>query len=368
MCKDEVVIEVPWKYMWSVDYILARTDILEDEVAKRIKQLRDKNEEFKLTMLNDKIVLALGVLHCHYNTIKKRSTPIDRNPQQEAEEEVIDWSVWIDSLPKEYSTLPLCWPLSRLMAAKEILPSALWESALKIQGMMKNIYLFLFQNDLLPADDAEEIVREKFYWSYASVQTRSWRHPQVGIVMIPFGDMFNHHDEACGVHFEDANPTSSFGMSLKASRGIKAGEEVFANYGPRSDEKVLFSYGYVPESNRYNFLPLKETSSGGMEQASQKALPGITASGSLNQACYQHCLAMLLAESPGLKPELLAIMNLLKTTLESLLKDYEQRTTTDNSDPYLSPCILLVKKRRVMISTALEFVTKQLSNISTGGS
>ena len=98
--------------------------------------------------------------------------------------------------------------------------------------------------------------------------------------MIPFGDMFNHHDEACGVHFGDQMPVSSIGMSLKASRDIKAGEEVFANYGPRrfifsygipfpaslilfvSDEKTLFSYGYVPETNKYNFLPLKETNDG----------------------------------------------------------------------------------------------------------
>jgi len=103
-----------------------------------------------------------------------------------------------------------------------------------------------------------------------------------GIVMIPFGDMLNHHDEACGVHFGEVMPLSTIGMSLRASRDIATGEEVYANYGPRryaiirsctavmkgiystyqSDEKTLFSYGYVPDANKFNFLPLNETNEG----------------------------------------------------------------------------------------------------------
>ena len=108
------------------------SDILDTEVVERIKELREKNPEFKATMLNDKIVLALGVLHCcirhiSSNTMTKHSAT---SPNVSG---AVDWSVWIESLPKEYSTLPICWPLSRLLAAKEILPSPLWESVLKTQ-------------------------------------------------------------------------------------------------------------------------------------------------------------------------------------------------------------------------------------------
>jgi len=107
-------------------------EILSLETVKRIKELRDQHPEYKETMLNDKVILSLGVLHCFFRS--SHNNP-EKTSQSDATtttaNNATDWSLWIDSLPKEYSTLPITWSVSRFLAAKEILPPVLWESALK---------------------------------------------------------------------------------------------------------------------------------------------------------------------------------------------------------------------------------------------
>ncbi|CAF9931011.1 MAG: hypothetical protein HETSPECPRED_007771 [Heterodermia speciosa] len=73
------------------------------------------------------------------------------------------------------------------------------------------------------------------------------------LAMCPFADLFNHADEGCDVAFDDIDYT------VTANRAYEPGEEVFVSYGSHSNDFLLVEYGFVLDSNRWDYVPIHDT-------------------------------------------------------------------------------------------------------------
>lgn len=88
---------------------------------------------------------------------------------------------------------------------------------------------------------SDRMTYEALRWAWYCIKTRTWHDLQV-----PWVDMFNHAPRA-------ALPSRSDNVfSAKAEKDYGVGEEVFISYGPKSNEGLWETYGFLLDENPYN--------------------------------------------------------------------------------------------------------------------
>ncbi|GAQ86851.1 hypothetical protein KFL_003160040 [Klebsormidium nitens] len=106
-----------------------------------------------------------------------------------------------------------------------------------------------------------------FKWAFAIVLSRTFETRvllggsedgalSAMIMMLPFADMINHspHNQLVW-QLDDGGQR----FEMTATRDIAKGEEVFTTYGSKTNEQWLLYYGYVPEDNPADRMPLFDT-------------------------------------------------------------------------------------------------------------
>ena len=74
------------------------------------------------------------------------------------------------------------------------------------------------------------------------------------IALAPFLDMLNHKD---GVEIQAGFCQKTKCYRIKSTQNVLRGQEVFINYGPHDNDRLLIDYGFVLEKNDNNKVPLK---------------------------------------------------------------------------------------------------------------
>ena len=69
--------------------------------------------------------------------------------------------------------------------------------------------------------------------------------------LCPYFDMINHSVENCNAKYYY---TVNFGMTVRATRDILAGDQIFISYSNRSDDDLFMGYGFCqsPGSNKHS--------------------------------------------------------------------------------------------------------------------
>ncbi|KAL8640475.1 MAG: hypothetical protein Q9228_002616 [Teloschistes exilis] len=101
--------------------------------------------------------------------------------------------------------------------------------------------------DLFPLD---KFTIEDYKWALSIVWSRGMDFvlPDGNSIRLlaPFADMLNHSSEVKQCHVYDA---SSGSLSVLAGKDYNAGDQVFINYGPVPNNRLLRLYGFVLSSN-----------------------------------------------------------------------------------------------------------------------
>ncbi|EFY90674.1 putative histone-lysine N-methyltransferase [Metarhizium acridum CQMa 102] len=101
--------------------------------------------------------------------------------------------------------------------------------------------------DLFPLD---KFTVEDYKWALCTVWSRAMDFvlPDGKSIRLlaPFADMLNHSSEAKQCHVYDA---SSGNLSVLAGKDYEAGDQVFINYGPMPNNRLLRLYGFVVPGN-----------------------------------------------------------------------------------------------------------------------
>jgi len=74
------------------------------------------------------------------------------------------------------------------------------------------------------------------------------------VSMVPFADMLNHDIQKFQTKwfYDDARQ----GFCIQANDNIPRGDQIYLNYGAKSNANFLMSYGFLDESNKDNFAAI----------------------------------------------------------------------------------------------------------------
>ncbi|KAL6942395.1 hypothetical protein ACO0QE_003570 [Hanseniaspora vineae] len=105
-----------------------------------------------------------------------------------------------------------------------------------------------------------------YIWAYTIVTSRSFPeyvvNPDVTdksrCVLVPFVDLLNHNPSA-RVEWSNTQTRANHvnGFNVKCESTFSRGDEIFNNYGIKSNEELLFGYGFVIENNTADYFSLK---------------------------------------------------------------------------------------------------------------
>ena len=155
------------------------------------------------------------------------------------------------------------------------------------EGKMEMIAMFHRARPLLAALGLSRVSLNRFAWAMAVVNSRAFDLPGLtGSALVPFADVFNHHSIAPserktfrekgaekqtfgwgGLHDETYTERGSVSVSGTRSGGSQTfsvyadqdyarGDEVFIEYGSKSNLELVSSYGFVLPANIYESIGL----------------------------------------------------------------------------------------------------------------
>ena len=79
---------------------------------------------------------------------------------------------------------------------------------------------------------------------------------QSSVMLLPIIDLLNHKNNI-QVEWSTDTSGSFIYKNLQESSELSIGDELFNNYGPKSNEELLYGYGFVIESNKYDSVMLR---------------------------------------------------------------------------------------------------------------
>ncbi len=89
-------------------------------------------------------------------------------------------------------------------------------------------------------------------WAFAVYASRAlsvlWTNGETCGSLVPLADMLNHWG---GAHVEYLTHVETQQFSIRSQRGTAANEQVWLNYGCRSEEKMLLNYGFTERGTPY---------------------------------------------------------------------------------------------------------------------
>ncbi|KAI1977444.1 hypothetical protein LOZ53_003946 [Ophidiomyces ophidiicola] len=208
------------------------------------------------------------------------------------------WAPYIQSLPKDrlltrleyYSKEDLEWlEGTNLLAIRENSLKDLkvkYETGIQVLKQSPNINL-------------KNYTWERFVWAFSIIMSRSFtseilkdffeKHPHIGnvrdnfFVLVPLVDVTNHYPLA-KVEWR----ITSTEINLVVEKSFKPGEEIFNNYGPRSNERLMTGYGFCIPGNvcDYRDFVLSPPEGSPLYQAKEKQTVLFPDKKTDNDKCY----------------------------------------------------------------------------------
>ncbi|KAH7299329.1 hypothetical protein KP509_24G005700 [Ceratopteris richardii] len=97
---------------------------------------------------------------------------------------------------------------------------------------------------------------DHYRWAVAMVHSRAFTLPvgknddYASYVLMPFMDMINHHFEYQADWM--SMPVRDGKLEIVAKKRIRKGEQIFASFGPRSNDNLFLYYGFILEDNPFD--------------------------------------------------------------------------------------------------------------------
>lgn len=160
------------------------------------------------------------------------------------------WASYISILPK---TMPT--PI--YLNADELSEVQWWpvlRELIQIRQAIKRSFSHLTGPTLAWADFDE------YRWAATMVHSRAFTLPvgedeqYASYVLMPFMDMINHHFEYQADWM--SLPVREGKLEIVAKRPVFKGQEVFASFGPRSNDNLFLYYGFVLENNPFDSVQI----------------------------------------------------------------------------------------------------------------
>lgn len=166
------------------------------------------------------------------------------------------WKPWIEVLPKRYNST-IFWTNRELDLIRG---TNLHQITVILKQQLESEYATLFKQILakrFPLIFKPSLyTQEEYFWAMATVHSRATDgHVDGGDqrYIVPFMDMANHSFEAqCSHKFDSASNSFRF----VAKGGIAQDEQVFINYGPMGNAKLLQVYGFTCINNPYEYIQM----------------------------------------------------------------------------------------------------------------
>lgn len=170
------------------------------------------------------------------------------------------WKLYFDILPNsDEINLPTCWTEDELA----------WLQGTNIYGNVESrkIQWDLELDDLkayVDTFDWDTVSAEKYYWASSIFLSRAFPARVIYngneydceelnlSMLIPVLDSLNHKPET-PVFWK----ASSDSFTFSAGYEVKAGQEIFNNYGPKGNEELLMAYGFCLDTQDYDLMTLK---------------------------------------------------------------------------------------------------------------
>lgn len=166
------------------------------------------------------------------------------------------WKAWIETLPKKYNST-LFWP-NRELALLDA--GNLYWITKRHKQQIESEYTQIVRNILskrFPQIFKTSVYTEDEYmWAMATVFSRATEAVVDGghqRFIVPMMDMANHSFSAVVNHAYDAKSNT---FRLTSTGGIAAGSQVFINYGPLGNAKLLHLYGFSIINNPHDYVQL----------------------------------------------------------------------------------------------------------------
>ena len=79
-------------------------------------------------------------------------------------------------------------------------------------------------------------------------------YDQNKIIMLPFGDLFNHRNPPDLLWGYGTNAEGRYGWRYEAMNPVKAGDQIYVSYGAdKTNQELLPVYGFIDVENQKNF-------------------------------------------------------------------------------------------------------------------
>ncbi|KAI8363823.1 hypothetical protein EDC96DRAFT_511847 [Choanephora cucurbitarum] len=119
-------------------------------------------------------------------------------------------------------------------------------------------------NELPETLDKESISWEDFLWSFSVFSSRAFPYTlidphtedQSAQVLCPLADALNHKPNT-KITWSREGDMDNGSLTFIAGEAHNAGNQIFNNYGPKSNEELLLGYGFCFEHNEHDFVALK---------------------------------------------------------------------------------------------------------------
>jgi len=156
------------------------------------------------------------------------------------------WAPYLGLLPNDFSSFPLNWSEEDL---SELQASSLRESVVTTHNVLQQSFDRLKKNliDANPSLFPNEISYEQYKWAYCVVSSRAWSFGN-SFAIVPLGDLINHRSDA-GLPGIDITNTY---VEVNATQDYSKGDQVFINYGNKSNAELLGTYGFILEDNPHD--------------------------------------------------------------------------------------------------------------------
>ncbi|CAG0898195.1 unnamed protein product [Darwinula stevensoni] len=142
------------------------------------------------------------------------------------------WGPYLATLPKSYTNL------AYMNDAVDSLPAVVRDAFLRQRQEIDNSL------GLLRSALDISFARWEFEWTWFTVNTRVVSLDDT-VALVPYLDLFNHSPFVQ----TRAGFSSERGYFLTIDRPFSCGRQVFINYGPHDNMKLLLEYGFVVEGN-----------------------------------------------------------------------------------------------------------------------
>ncbi|KAL1932934.1 hypothetical protein VTP01DRAFT_8612 [Rhizomucor pusillus] len=134
---------------------------------------------------------------------------------------------------------------------------------------------------VLPASvDEAKLTWDEFLWAYSVLSSRSFPYSLLDPsftenddfeVLFPLLDALNHRPNT-KITWERRGDPINGTLAFITGQEYKAGEQLYNNYGPKSNEELLLGYGFCFEYNEFDYVALKPNFSQDPNQAIKKQI------------------------------------------------------------------------------------------------